>query len=86
MNMFIFNVICFSSFSQTWTQKDNFSGQARYCAVGFSIGTKGYIGLGINSMLTEFDDFWEWNQTTNTWTQIADFPGIVRDAASGFSI
>ena len=32
-------------FSQdTWTQKTNFGGAGREGAVGFSIGTKGYIG------------------------------------------
>lgn len=72
--------------SQTWYQKAYFPGQARYNAVGFSIGNKGYIGLGINSLLTEFDDFWEWDQASNTWSQIADFPGIARDEAAGFSI
>ena len=72
--------------AQTWVQWANFTGQGRDYAVGFSIGTKGYIGLGINSSLTEFDDFWEWNQADNTWTQIANFPGIARDEAAGFSI
>ena len=30
----------------TWTQKADFGGTARYAAVGFSIGNKGYIGTG----------------------------------------
>jgi N-acetylneuraminic acid mutarotase len=73
--------------AQTWVQMTNFAGQERYDAVGFSIGSKAYIGLGINWLIsTEYDDFWEWNQVNNTWTQIANFPGTSRDAASGFSI
>ena len=30
----------------TWTQKADFGGTARRGAVGFSIGSKGYIGIG----------------------------------------
>ena len=30
----------------TWTQKADFGGTVRYGAVGFSIGSKGYIGTG----------------------------------------
>src|ERR1035437_9962904 len=30
----------------TWTQKANFGGAGRWGAAGFSIGTKGYIGVG----------------------------------------
>ena len=32
--------------ANAWTQKADFGGTARYCAVGFSIGSKGYIGTG----------------------------------------
>jgi hypothetical protein len=64
----------------TWTQKANY-GTATYRAVGFSIGTKGYIGTGLY-----YRDFWEWDQATNLWTQKADFGGTGKDWATGFSI
>ena len=32
--------------ANTWTQKADFGGTARDGAVGFSIGSKGYIGTG----------------------------------------
>ena len=75
------------SFSQgTWTQKSNFGGAAdpRWAAVGFSIGTKGYIGTGFCGTFVQ--DFWEWDQATDTWTQKANFGGGVRWGAIGFSI
>jgi len=74
---------CFSQ--GTWTQKANFGGGVRDGAVGFSIGSKGYIGLGgdVNGVK---NDFWEWDQTTNVWTQKANFVGTARAAAVGFSI
>lgn len=69
-----------------WTQKTNLSGVSRSASVGFSIGTKGYIGTGYNATGTNLKDFWEWDQTTNVWTQKADFGGPKRAWAVGFSI
>ncbi|MBI4931878.1 MAG: T9SS type A sorting domain-containing protein [Bacteroidetes bacterium] len=68
-----------------WTQKANFGGGARIAAVGFSIGTKGYIGSGRDGS-TLYQDFWEWDQATNVWTQKANFGGTPREYAVGFSI
>ena len=68
-----------------WTKKTNFGGTTRWGAVGFSIGTKAYIGLGVdvNGLSKEF---WEWDQTTNVWTRKADFGGEGRYQAVAFSI
>lgn len=68
----------------TWTQKADFGGGTRSSAVGFSIGTKGYVGTGGNNFT--FKDFWEWDQNTDVWTQKADFGGGNRVGAVGFSI
>lgn len=72
----------------TWTQKDDFGGTAgiaRYNAVGFSIGTKGYVGTGWTGSVRG-KDFWEYDSALNTWTQKADFGGTGRLAAVGFAI
>ena len=37
-----------SSTYNTWTQKASLPGLARLYAVGFSSGTQGYIGTGLN--------------------------------------
>src|ERR1035437_6667030 len=73
--------------NDTWIQKASFGGTARYCAVGFSINTKGYIGTGYddNNGSTK-KDFWEWDQASDTWTQKANLGGSVRGEAIGFSI
>jgi hypothetical protein len=72
----------------TWTPKADlawiFGSLARQGAVGFSIGTKGYIGTGYRG--TFYKDFWEYNPATNTWTKKADFGGTARYWATGFSI
>jgi N-acetylneuraminic acid mutarotase len=72
--------------TDVWTQKANFGGSARSYAVGFSIGTKGYIGIGEDVNNVDKKDFWEWDQTTNVWTKKADFVGTARGYAKGFSI
>jgi N-acetylneuraminic acid mutarotase len=69
----------------TWTQKADFGGTARMNAVGFSIGSKGYIGTG-NDGQSYRKDFWEYDPTANTWTQKADFGGGPRAHAVGFCI
>ena len=74
----------------TWTQKASLaSTPARSWAVGFSIGSKGYIGTGaIDGAATNtyYKEFWEWDQPTNTWTRKADFAGPARGGAVAFSI
>src|SRR2546423_8607295 len=71
----------------TWTQKADFGGTARSGAVGFSIGSKGYIGTGENYIDPYGkNDFWEYDPVVNTWLQKADFGGAARYLAVGFSI
>ncbi len=75
-----------------WTQKASLpTTPGRGSAVGFSIGTKGYIGIGFkeeyNGLPVEYlSDFWEWDQLTDLWVRKADFPGNQRIGAVGFSI
>jgi N-acetylneuraminic acid mutarotase len=72
--------------AEAWTQKANFGGSARDNAVGFSIGSKGYIGTGKTSSTSYKNDFWEYDPSTNTWSQKANFGGTARHSAVGFSI
>jgi hypothetical protein len=69
-----------------WTRKADFGGTARGYAKGFSIGTKGYIAMGMDTSFTAANDLWEWDPTTNIWVQKANFGGTVRAQAVGFSI
>jgi hypothetical protein len=54
--------------ADTWTQKADVGALERYAAVGFSIGSKGYIG-GPNK------DLWQYDPVTDIWTQKADILG-----------
>lgn len=75
----------FEPISNTWTQKADFGGIARGWAIGFSIGTKGYIGTG-NTSGGLSNDFWEYDPVANSWKRKADFAGTSRGGATGFSI
>lgn len=71
--------------ADAWTQKADFGGTPRYGAVGFSIGSKGYIATGYD--LGNFNnDLWEYDPTSNTWTQKSDMPVGGRYQATCFSI
>ena len=71
-----------------WTEKANFGGEARHRAIGFSIGNRGYMGLGHYNAIVDvlFEDIWEFDPGTNTWTQKADFPGGKRLQCASFTI
>ena len=81
-------VILAANSNSNWTQKANLGRGNRNGAVGFSIGSKGYIGTGwINYCCdTLKNDFWEYDPTTNIWTQKADFAGGSGARGIGFSI
>jgi gliding motility-associated-like protein len=66
--------------------KAAFGGTARQFAVGFAIGTKGYVGTGWDQGIGYRNDFWEYDPATNTWTQRANFGGGQRILAVGFGI
>jgi hypothetical protein len=74
----------FAQLPNSWTQKNNFGGIARYGAARFSIGNKGYIGTG--NAGANRKDFWEYDPLADTWSQKADFGGTARVDATGFSI
>ncbi len=65
----------YSQLTNTWTQKSDIGGPARYYPAGFAIGNKGYAGLGMDQSAIDLFDFWEYDTTTNIWTQKSNFPG-----------
>ncbi len=54
-------------------------------AVGFAIGTDGFVGTGNNDNIY-MNDFWKYDTKTGTWTQIADFPGAARYGSYSFAL
>ncbi len=91
MKKYILAIILFSAIGfasaqtpNTWISKSSFGGTARSYATGFSIGNKGYIGLGYDG--THKEDFWEYDPATDVWSQKSNFGGGPRAGAVGFSI
>jgi len=71
----------------SWTQKNNFAGSVRSEAVGFSIGTHGYIATGTTYWGTgALTDLWQYDQVTDSWTQLLNYPGGLIEEAVGFVI
>jgi N-acetylneuraminic acid mutarotase len=71
--------------AQTWVQKNDFPGTERYAATGFAIDSKLYFGTGYNGV-TFFNDWWEYDPSTDQWTQKANYPGQGRLHAVSFVI
>lgn len=77
--------------SNSWAQKANFGGGARTNLASFAIGTKAYVGTGMDNSTNPAieivtSDFWAWDQTNDTWSQKANFPGVPRGYATAFSV
>ena len=71
-----------------WTQKLSLPNQqfsnGRGLGIGFSIGSKGYLGMGTDNG-SDYDDLWEYDPTANIWTQKASM-GIPMESLVAFVI
>ena len=74
----------------TWNKPTTFPASSRNFGLGFSVGGKGYFGMGQKQtkpfVYKSYNDLWEYDVEKNLWTQKADFPGPGRLMARGFSI
>jgi N-acetylneuraminic acid mutarotase len=69
-----------------WLRKKNFPGPARLSAVGASINGMGYVGTGQSGPgdATGYNDWYQYDPSTDTWTRKADLPAQYRWAAVAF--
>ena len=73
--------------TDAWVKKKDFSGTPRYTAIGFGIGTKGYMGTGFQSnQPNALADYWEYNPSTDSWRQLENIGKSVRYNAVAFVI
>ena len=73
--------------SNTWTQRANMpsSGDGYRAGAGvFSIGNKGYFGMGYGDGYNQ--DFWEYDPVSNIWSRKADFAGGDSYISTGFTV
>ena len=71
--------------NDSWTQMASLP-FSRCAATGFSIGTKGYLGTGIDSSWQVHREFWEYDAANNLWSSKTNFQGTSRRNAVAFSI
>lgn len=60
-----------------WQMKPPMEGEGRHRGLAISIGNKGYVGTGHYNGTGQnvmFDDWWEFDPSTNSWSQKADYP------------
>lgn len=78
--------------SRAWRQIAEFPGISREHAIGFTVNSKGYIGIGqkflcpITSGLcdqTDLKDFWEYDPKNNSWKEVAKFDMLPNDGRGG---
>lgn len=84
--LFVLLSVCSVSAQNTWDKREAVGGSKRERGVGFSIGSRGYVGLGQDTLNQMLNDFWEYDPGTNSWTQKANFSGVARRDAMCFSI
>lgn len=91
-NKLLFSVVLFllcllhAQAANHWDKRSAVGGSKRERGICFSIGNRGYIGLGQDTLNQMLNDFWEYDPGTNTWTQKSNFPGAARRDAAAFSI
>lgn len=91
------NLLQYNPQTDTWSSKADLP-ETLTDAVGFSIGGRGYIGVGRTDTVrfNEFGQletyfypsrsFYEYNPESNCWVKKADFPGVRRVGAVAFTI
>lgn len=70
----------------TWTKLNDVGMGKRERAVGFSIGSLGYLCGGIDTAEVSHKDLWAYDPQTDAWTQKSDLPGSARRDAISFVI
>jgi N-acetylneuraminic acid mutarotase len=63
---------------------DNYTSIIRANAVGFILGTKGYLATGENGGFLKTT--WEYNFSNDTWTRLSDFERSERSGSVGFAV
>ena len=72
--------------SGTWMAKTNFPGSPRFAPFAFALTNKGYVGGGLGTGQTIYNDFFEYDPVTNSWTPRTAFPGMNKIGAKTFVI
>lgn len=75
-----------------WKEIASLPSDKRSSAISFSIGSYGYVGLGINCLgsgncaYSSFNDLWRYDPANDSWDKMADFPGAHSGYETAFVI
>lgn len=72
--------------ADSWTKKADAPSNYLRAPCAFSVGTKGYVLSGLDSLNNFSKEFWEYDQSLNVWTQKADFAGGARANPTALTI
>jgi len=61
--------------TDTWQRRADFPGMARSRGAGFSVGNRGYFGLGTDPDQQGLRDIWQYDPATDRWQYVTDYPG-----------
>lgn len=80
LKLILLNLLLFCSIQDSvsiWIQKADFAGPARHRCTAFTVGSRGYVGLGHVNSATHiiYQDIWEYNPATDSWSQKANYMG-----------
>lgn len=71
--------------NDSWTQKANYPGTARFTCVSFGIGPYGFLGTGLDGSFNTTDEFYQYDTLANTWTATSSFPNGLKSLACATS-
>lgn len=78
---------CYDPVSDSWTQIDDFPGEARKDGIAFAMGDYGYVGTGEGVDAVLFKDIYSYNAVTGKWSQSdIGFIGDARKGATAFVV
>lgn len=76
-----------ASAQQGWEPRHSFPGSSRWGAASFSIGDKGYVVGGRDSLANDLSETWSYGRAGDHWVERAGLPvGKERRLASGWAI
>ena len=77
----------YNAANDSWSTKASFTGGAREAATAFSLGGKGYVGLGFSNSQTDpgYTDFYAYDPVTDSWSAAPSFAGTKRGFATATS-
>ncbi len=61
--------------TDTWQRRADFPGMSRSRGAGFSVGNRGYFGLGTDPDQQGLRDIWQYDPATDRWQYVTDYPG-----------